>query len=285
MRIIFHKKHLPLMEKAIRGTAEGRDHWNLAVSMLRQDGLTSQQQTINMQLQQGAWQGDVWCMCELARSYYRMGIEQFPQALYWWHRAAAVNDKGTLSDLKRYPIEECIFNYHTTDSEFADMVARCAMMSEWVLTDMGRTDWNSLPLQRQVERVQKLTDKAVKILCMDPIQIKCEPAPIGHGKVPARGIANYQDHTITIKESVFGDYPDLIAVCFHEIGHFVEYSMWNLTDTSALAQRQRFGVTEDRVHTWYNNEMQPGATINTLEADADTLSYNVLLSWLTFFAN
>lgn len=285
MKTVFHKKHLQKMNKILDKTISGREHWDIAASMYREDGLTWNSQVVNMQLLQGAFQGDVWSMTQLARNYMAMNQKFLPQALSWWKKAIMVKDTGALSDRKNYSLKDKILNYKSSDSEFSDMVIKCAMLAEWTLTDLGYTDWASLSLADKVDRVQKLTDDATKVLHIDPIKIIHNERPV-IADIFADGLAHPQKKMIEIRDGVFDHYPRLIAVLFHEIGHFVTYSMWDTSTEKAKEQMARYGIRPERVFTWYSETMQEGAgeRINTKEADADTLSYNVQLAWMTLFA-
>lgn len=283
MSIIFDVRQRPLINKAGSGTATGQEHGQLAQAMMQQEGLIFQRQAVRMQLQRGAWTGDPWCMGQLARSYYDQSRELLPHALCWWRRAAVASDRGALEDLQRLPIEADILQYRSNSSEFADMVLRCAMLAEWVLTDLGRTSWSSLSFASRLERVQRLFDKVVPVLHLNG-SIQLQHQNVLPGQRPdVGGLARWQQRAILIRDSIFDGYSNLIRLSFHELGHFVQFSMWDPDTASSRAQQQRFGVTRERVLSWRQKAEYPASLSSPIEVDADTLAYNVLMAWTAFF--
>ena len=285
MSVIFDKKHLPDMGKATQNILNGRGYWNLAISGERHLGLNSQYQIINLQLQKGAWMGDPWCMCELARNFLSIGNEFLPQALSWWQKAARMSDKGAQWDINNRPILALIHKYKTKDSVFSDFTVQCAMLSEFILTDLGMTCWDKLSLNQRGTRIQMLINEITDMLNLSPIVLKYEDHPLVQGK-PVRGSADPSTRVLQTSNSVIADFPELITVIFHEIGHFVQFAILNQDELSKKLC-DMFDFDKDRVSTWFHNNYIPGydgSVITTEEEDADTLSYNVQLAWITLFA-
>ncbi|MEF2765241.1 MAG: hypothetical protein U0N43_08135 [Mediterraneibacter sp.] len=285
MNTIFDKKHLPNMEKAVQNILNGRGYWNLAVSSERHLGLNSQYQIINLQLQKGAWMGDPWCMCELARNFLSIGNEFLPQALSWWQKAARMADAGAQWDINNRPILSLIHEYRTKDSAFSDFTVQCAMLSEFILTNLGITCWDRLSLEQKGARIQMLINEITDMLKLLPIVLKYENYPRVKGN-PVRGSADPSTRVLQIANSVLDDFPDLITVIFHEIGHFVQFAILNQDELSKKLC-DMFCFDKERVSTWFHHTYIPGydgSIITTEEEDADTLSYNVQLAWISLFA-
>lgn len=285
MNTIFDKKHLRNMEQAAQNILNGRGYWNLAVSGEQHLGLNSQYQIINLQLQKGAWMGDPWCMCELARNFLSIGDEFLPQALSWWQKAALLSDDGAQWDINNRPILALIRRYRTKDSAFSDFTVQCAMLSEFILTDLGVTSWDGLTLGQKGIRIQRLINEITDILNISPIFLKYENNPCVN-RNPVRGSADPSTRVLQIANSVLADFPDLITVIFHEIGHFIQFALLNQNEFSKELN-DIFCLSEERVATWFHQIYIPGyngSVITTEEEDADTLSYNVQLAWITLFA-
>lgn len=82
MKIIFKKSNLPFLKDTLQGGGDARDYWTVVRMMQDENDLTHQLPTETLLLQRGAFGGDVWSMCELARTYYYHGGDLWlPHAL------------------------------------------------------------------------------------------------------------------------------------------------------------------------------------------------------------
>lgn len=259
----------------------GRDLWGIVRSMQEENGFCRQTDREEFLLQKGAYLGDVWSMTELARYLYRKGNVGLPQALSWWYKAAKAGDAGSLADLKYYDIEDRITKYFCEGcSEYSNMEVQCAMLTEWVLTDLGRTDWKSLAQDEKERRCRELLSKCCPLFGLSDLKLNFVKNLSLNGK-RAHGIAYPGQNRIEIDSAVLEDYERLIQVLFHEAGHHIVWSMYNLSSEDAKRQRERFGISEDRVRKWYSNEM--GISVPVTEEDPDTLSYGVWMTWCIYF--
>lgn len=278
MKVIFRKKDLPFLAKFAKRDAGPRDYWLLACKIWKEDGLTRQDSSRLLLLQQGAFMGDTWSMCELARAYYRSADRsQLPLALSWWFRAVRLGDPGAGRDVEGLPLLERIQGHVGGGSEYADIEMRCAMLTEWILTRLGRDSWEDLSFTEQMGRVQALIDAAsVQLGVKPPVHYVSERLEVG-GRA-AGGLADLGAGRIGLVRSDFENYPRLIQVLFHELGHFV---VWGMLSQHQPAQMRRFGVTEARVQAWKRRDM--GIEVPVTEEDPDTLSYGVYTNWMILF--
>ncbi len=302
MKIIFNKDDLPLVGRVADGNASPREYWQLACRMRDENGFRKQDSVKVMLLQKGAFQGDPWSMCELARHYYSRVIsnsgtaqngfsgegESFPLALSWWKKAAVFQDPGAGRDLTRLEkeLETAIAAYRSggeEGQEYEDLELRCAMLTEWILTRMGRDCWDVLEFEEKRRRVQVLMDVAAAQLHIRPVKPKVEEKLIMADGREAGGLAYINDRKIGLRRCDFDDYHRLIQVIFHELGHFVVYSI--LRDdgakTTAAEQMKRFCITEERVNAWKRGDK--GIHVPVGEEDPDTLSYGVYTCWMVLF--
>lgn len=278
MKTIFKKSNLPFLEKFDNRSASARDHWLLARNMRTGDGFIDHTCSEFMLLQKGAYESDPWCMCELARVCYEDCGDQFlPMALSWWRKAAIAKDTGALWDLDNRQILRRINRYSSGKTEYANIEMRCALLTEWILTRLGRDSWDELSFAEQEHRVRQLIEAvSVHLHIQPPGMYTAEHLQVG--KISAAGLADYSAHKIGILRSEFRNYPRLIQILFHELGHFVLFSMWNGTNAD---QMTRFGITAQRIKSWHNREM--GLEVPTREEDPDSLSYGVYTTWLVYF--
>lgn len=278
MKTIFKISDLPFLKKFADRSATSREHWKLAVSMRHEDGFIGHTSSKIMLLQKGAYEADPYCMCELARVCYKDCSDLLlPMALSWWHKAAIQKDEGTLWDLDNRWILQRINGYSCGKTEYANIEMRCALLTEWILTRLGRDRWDELPFAEQEERVRKLIEAASVHLHIQPPNFYTAET-LRSGSIYADGLAHYQGHRLGIRQGVFRNYPRLIQVLFHELGHFVVWSMWSGTNEE---QMNRFGITAQRIKSWHNREM--GLKVPTGEEDPDSLSYGVYTTWLIHF--
>lgn len=277
MKPIFRKKDLPFLAKFANRSATARDGWLLARRIRLEDGFQPNFSDAYLLLSRSAEQGDPWAMCELARLLYGEGGDAWmPVALSWWHRAAAQADPGTLRDLAQRDIPGSIAAWGRDLDYLPRVYTQCAMLTEWTLTGLGREVWNSLGMEEKQARIRRLIGLVSPLLCIQTPALYTGAALEGFPR--ALGLAHFHDRKIGILDSVFDNYPQLIQVLFHELGHFVVYSMW---DGSNRAQMARWGITPERVKSWHRKDM--GLEVITGEEDPDSLSYGVYTTWLIHF--
>lgn len=277
MKIIFRKTDLPMLEKIAARTASSRDGWLLARRIRLEDGFQNSFSSAFLLLSNAAEQGDPWAMCELARLLYEEGGDAFlPVALSWWRQAAGFGDPGALRDLAQRGIPDRIASWGKGLDYCTRVYTQCAMLTEWTLTGLGRDDWNSLTMEEKRSRVQMLMGRVSPLLHIQPPALYTAPVLADYPR--AHGLAHSREKKIGIVENAFEDYPRLIQILFHELGHFVVFSMW---DGSSKAQMNRWGITQDRVNSWHRKDM--GLSVPTGEEDPDSLSYGVYTQWMLHF--
>jgi len=296
MKIVFHKEDLPRLRRIADGSASPREYWQLACRMRDETGFRNQTSVKVLLLQKGAFQGDPWSMCELARYYYsrlrqfsgQKDSESLPLALSWWQKAAKLGDPGAGQDLARLESSlDTAIRVHSSSEgknrEYEDLELRCAMLTEWILTRMGRDSWNALELEEKERRVQVLMDAAAEQLHIRPMKPKVQERLIMADGREAGGLAYINDRKIGLRRCDFNDCHRLIQVIFHELGHFVVYSILrdDGAETTAAEQMKRFGITEERVKAWKRGDQGIHAAVG--EEDPDTLSYGVYTCWLVLF--
>lgn len=287
MNIIFKKSNLPAIDKVIHHNASGNENWQLAANILMGNDFSTNHESAVMLLERGAYAGDVWSMCQLARELYYSFSDRLAAALSWWHKAAAKKDAGALADLELLDKEiyEKIKNWCPKEmSDYAVIELRCALMTEYILTRIGRDCWNELPREERVSRVEQLFREASVILGVDETAVVFKPSLLfeRNGVIEyADGMAHWEGF-VEIKEQLLDSYERLIQVIFHEIGHIVVFSMWNSSDPRALRLRKIYGISEQRVNDWYRNA--DGICVPVIEEDPDTLSYGVYTTWGVYFA-
>ena len=142
MKDIFKKSHLPFLSKVIHGEGDGREDWWLARLTQDRNGISHHGSTEFALLMRGAAKGDSYSHCEFARYLYRFNKKMLPNALSFWHKAIRVGDAGALWDIANLPIYSDILAYTEGEgNEYGDIEMKCVMLTEWILTDMGRTRW------------------------------------------------------------------------------------------------------------------------------------------------
>lgn len=292
MKNVFNKDDLPLVGRIASGDASPREHWRLACRMRDETGFRNQAPVKALLLQKGAFQGDPWSMCELARHYYcsaSTDSEALPLALSWWQKAAKLEDPGALRDLTKLEgeLKTAVAAYRIedgTNGEYENLELRCAMLTEWILTRLGRDQWNDLVFEEQLRRVQNLIDAAAAQLNIRPVKAVAKEKLLMADGREAGGLAYINDRRIGLRYCDFSNYHRLIQVIFHELGHFVVYSILrdDAASGTAAEQMKRFGITEERVDTWKRGDM--GLHVPVGEEDPDTLSYGVYTCWMVLFA-
>lgn len=280
MKIIFKKSDLPFLSKFAQHDTSPRDHWRLATRMRDRDGFVDHLSSRELLLQRGAFAGDPWSMCELARHYYLNGESTaLPLALSWWHKAARRRDKGALSDLNLRDLPARIRNYTGGKGSYADIEMRCALLAEWHLTRMGQDVWELLPYSQQLQRVEALVDAVVPVLQIPPTAVYVKDPLLTVSGHPADGVAHYDPpRRIGLNRGIFANYRRLLQVIFHELGHQVVFTMLYDGDTQQMA---RYGITEQRRTGWRRDAQ--GIEVPMTEEDPDSLSYGVYTTWLVLF--
>ena len=236
-----------------------------------------------MLLQRGANLGDLYSMCELARSYYFDSCSDvyLPLALSYWQKAAKNRDNGAMDDLERLDgyIYQRIKSYNDGGSEYENILTRCAMLTEYHLTNIGRTDWSRLDNFERMKRLQRLADEFCDMFGFYRTPIFCEYKLSFNGMI-VDGLAT-PENTVIIREEILDDYERTIQILFHEVGHHLTFEMWRGTPRG-MKLREICNIDEARVKSWIDNAQ--GIEVTTTEEDPDTISYVVYTQWAVFFA-
>ncbi len=291
MKDTFSKDHLPLIDRVVHGNCSPRDNWELARDMLMKDGHTHKSAIELALLRRGAMQGDAWSMCQLARECWKQqesitndngGAKSnlVAEAISWWVRACRQNDQGAIWDTGNYNILATINNYRTTDGEYADIEMKCALLTEYYLTDLGKSPWNSQTDSEKIERLHRLNNVCSSILGIPTPQLffvhdlECRGAIVD-------GVATWRDK-VEIRYPLLDNYERLIQVYFHEVGHIVVFFMWISSEEIAQRLRKIYGISPERATKW--QETPPAGELPFSEKDPDTLSYGVYTAWAVLFA-
>ena len=279
MKTVFKKQHLPFLKNVLH-RGNGRDFWTLARTMQDENGLQHQLPAEILLLQRGAQTGDVWSMCELARTYfYHCGDTFLPMALHYWKKAVLQNDGGAKHDLENLPIHDRILNYTSFDKNpYKEIEIKCALLTEWHLTKYGISPWESIHAQEKKSRIRALVKESCHILQIPEVELQFVPGLCFQGSI-VDGLA-YWENKIDIREELLFDFERLIEVIFHELGHIITFEIRKNTHKSNLL-KQLYGISEGRILSWERNEQ--GYEVTTSEEDPDTLSYGVYTVWAAFF--
>ena len=279
MKNVFTKQHLPLIDKVIHKACSPRDNWELAATMIRKDRLSSHISSEIMLLERGAHGGDVWSMCQLARALYYSGSDiLLPEALSWWAKAARLGDGGATSDLQNTDILSRILAFSDPAGEYESIEMKCAMLAEYYLTDMGRTQWSSLTRNMRLERTQRLIDKTLPVLGITAFRIRA----IFDCEMTYDGLAESGKLSISFRDAITVDYERMIQVIFHELGHFVHFIIQGYCSGDAAALKRAYGIDDARITEWTSKKW--GETTYRYEEDCDTLSYGTYANWGVLFA-
>ena len=279
MDIIFKKSNLPYLERVIENPGSGRDQWRLTRMMQDRDALNHQLSSELLLLQRGAHAGDVWSMCELARTYFHHCGDLFlPHAMMWWRKAALQKDQGALWDIGNLPIRQRILNYQSGENEYANIEMQCTMLAEWHLTGLGIWDYDMLSQTALARRSAALVADVTPLLELPEIDFAVVPGLNHQGNV-VDGLA-YSDGRVQIRSEMMRDRKRLVQVIFHELGHQVEYQIL-LERPNAQRLQSLFRLSPERIASWSTGAM--GYEVSTMEEDPDTLSYGVYTNWLLFF--
>ena len=280
MRIIFKKSHLPFLKNTLH-YGKGRDFWTLSHYMHKEDGIQRQIPAQIALLQKGVEADDPWAMCGLARIYFDSCGDTFlPLALRLLSRAVRFDDPGAKWDVEHLNIHSRIMGYKSPDGNaYNEMEMKCAMLTEWHLTRLGYSPWESVDAKEKKRRIDALMKDASRVL-----QIPDTPAELVPGLCRRNGhILDGQadwSGTILVRTELIDDYERLIEIIFHEIGHVITFEMLKNTSHAAYL-RKIYGISGDRMKSWGKDGTNYGSP--TSEEDPDTLAYGVYTMWATFF--
>ncbi len=279
MKNIFKKSNLPLINHVLH-QGRGRDNWNLARTMQDKNGLQHQLSAEIALFGRGAYQGDAWSMCELARTYFNYCGDLFlPQALGLWKQAALQNDSGATYDINNMPIYDRILSYQSFDrDEYNAIEMKCALLTELYLTKFGLFPWNAASVEEKIRRCENLVVIACYIMKIPQTKIEFVQG-LMFNEMMVDGLAHWEGK-ISIRAELLNDYERLIQVLFHELGHIVAFEIMRNTEKSTML-KQTYGITDERIESWKRQDM--GYEVPTSEEDPDTLSYGVYTLWATFF--
>lgn len=279
MKNIFKKSNIPFL-KYVLHEGKGRDNWNLARVMQDKNGLQHQLPAEIALFSRGAYQGDAWSMCELARTYFNYCGDLFlPQALGLWKQAALQNDNGAIYDVNNLPIVDRIWSYQSFDgNEYNAIEMKCALLAEFYLTKLGLCPWNMATTEERIKRCESLAFIACQVLKIPQTKLEFIPGLTFNGMI-VDGLAHW-DYRISIRQEILDDFERLIEVLFHELGHMVAFEIIRNTENSNNL-KEIYGITDERIASWNKQEM--GYEVVTSEEDPDTLSYGVYTLWATFF--
>lgn len=277
-----NRKNVDKIKKLKNSATNGRDFWSMARIAQDQDGFAHNPVIEIMYLQEGANRGDVWSMCELARSYYLSNVpELLPLALSWWRKAVHAKDNGAVADLGAFPIADRIDRLMIRGASYYAMAQmKCALFTEWYLTDMGRTSWDYLPNSDREARIRQLCLKVAEVLQIKEFEVFIDETLSLNGQ-NCDGVSYPEEWRIGLSSSAFKDYEKLVQVLFHEIGHLLLFSMWNESEES-VRLRQIYRVSDSRIDAWHHNRKDPDGEAAT-ENDADMLGYGVYQNWVACF--
>lgn len=286
MKIPFNKGYLPIIDRAAMNRRDADAQYDMYLKLRMMDGFDRQISLEMLLLERGAHEGNVLSMCELARVYfYEGGKHTLPISMSWWQKAMKHGSEFARADFennKDYILRR-ILTYSDMPTKFNNLVMRCALISEWCLTDMGRVDWATLDSASKKRRIYDLTARACELLSLPSVQVSIVPNltftyPDGN-TVIARGVA-HPSGRIDINEELLSDLPTLIAVLFHELGHHVCFTILGNPDLKRSFM-ETYGITDERIESWGRGDM--GIEVPTSEEDPDTLSYNVYTYWSLLF--
>ncbi len=297
MRVVFSKSNLPLIERVVHEECTPRDNWTLMRTMIDNKSMTHQPAVELLVLERGAYRRDAWSMCQLARTRFYMANNikgnteperaaagaLFAEAVSWWTKAARVSDKGACEDLKSYNLLPYIYSFKTGAGSYADIEMKCALLAEYTLTDLGLHPWHTQSEREKLDRYSILNERASEILNIKVPYLKFVSGLTLGGRI-IDGCACYGDGTLSIRHELIDSYERLLQVFFHEIGHFVVFSMWNGAENAARENRSIYGITDEHAALWYDENYRHEGLPQT-ELDPDTLSYGVYTDWAVLFAD
>ena len=283
MKNIFKKSDLPLIDKAVHSKDAYRDQVDLYYKIRVEEGFVRHIATEVMLLERAAVMGDGYAVWELAQHYYYdESVRCIPIALSWWKRAILMGNTAACDRYREHReyILSMINSYSEGMSDYADLELRLAMLAEIYLFELGTVDWKRIADSERLDRVRRLADACVPLLGVKFTGIEAisnltfaEPG----GKPYIVHALAYPDHHIALCREMMADAERLVAVIFHELGHFV---CFRAMGDSAYAEK--WGLTPERIASWHRGDM--GYEVKTSEEDPDTLSYGVYTHWAILFA-
>ncbi len=281
MKNIFKKSHLPFLKHTLK-EGSGRDLWNLARTMQDENGLQHQLPAEIILLERGASKGDIWSMCELARTYFNHCGDIFlPAAIRYWVQAAVKNDDGAKWDLNNLPIINRILSYRSFDNnKYKEIEMKCALLTEMYLYKPWEGEWRYLNDYTREARTRELFKIACNVIQIPNVELEIIPNLTFEGNI-VDGLASWNNN-IKLRKEIFDDFERLIEVIFHELGHIVAFEIVKKTPNGAKLQ-EIYGITNERIKEWDAKKM--GYEVVTFEEDPDTLSYGVYTLWAAFFYN
>ena len=287
MKNIFLKSNLPLIDEAVHTATDACKMYDLYHKMRCEEGLNRHIASEIVLLERAAALGNRAAMCELARHYFfDYGTDHIPYAMTWWRRANLFGVEPALSEYreKREEFLHRASEYGERFSYFANLLMRCAMLTEIHLFDLGLVDWSHLTNEERMERINTLSAAVAPLLMIDAPEMKAVAnlTYTDKGEVRrAQGMAHYEGW-IDLDLDMLADRERTIAVIFHELGHFVCFRAM-AGNEDARRVMEAYGLSEGRVNSWKHGEM--GIEVPTSEEDPDTLSYGVYTNWAVLFAD
>lgn len=288
MKTIFKKAYLPMINTAVHNHGDANSSYSLYFKMRTEDGLDRLIAPEILLLTRAAERGDTRAISELARHYYfDYGTEMIPYALSWWRRAILTGSTTAINELRAHRKEfyRRILTYGEGKSPFADIVMKCAMVTEFILFEFGLNDWSRLSNEDRLMRCRMLVGEVAPILGIAPPSLAfvrgLTYVDRNGIRKTAYGLANPRGH-IDILEDLVDNREWLIQVLFHELGHFVCYAAMGNSE-NARRMRSIYGLTEQRIAGWDRGDQ--GIEVPTSEEDPDTLSYSTYTAWAVLFAD
>lgn len=282
MKHRFNKKEIPFLSDTLLKPSRGRDYYWLARKMKESEYYTFQQNRYLHALTLGASKGDNWSMHELGKALIQ-DDERLPEGLSYYYQAIISGNTGAKDDLfKQWDyVYRKIMSYKTSAEPYADIEVKCAMLTSMLLIHFGASDWNILPYNDKIFRIQDLTNNVCDILRIKRIKMDFKDVLGNPPNKTYQGLAYLGEYRIEIVNYVLDNYERLIQVIFHEIGHHVVWAMRSNTGLEQEMLLDLYGLTKDRVVEWMQDAK--GYEITLMEEDPDTLSYGVWWTYLLYF--
>ena len=287
MKTIFKKSNLPLIDEAVHTASDAGKMYDLYYKLRCEEGLNRHIASEIVLLERAAALGNHGAICELARHYFfDYGTDHIPYAMTWWRRANVLGVEPAVSEYRerREKFVRRASEYSERFSYFANLLMRCAMLTEIHLFDLGLVDWSHLTNEERMERINTLSAAVAPLLMIDAPEMKAVAnlTYTEKGEVRrAQGLAHYEGW-IDLDLDMLADRERTIAVIFHELGHLVCFRAM-AGNEDARRVMEAYGLTEARVNSWKHGEM--GIEVPTSEEDPDTLSYGVYTNWAVLFAD
>lgn len=284
MKNIFKKSDLSLIDTAVHNRDAAKEHIDLYYKIRVEDGFVRHIATEVLLLEHAAMTGDGFAIWELAQHYYYdQSVRNIPIALSWWKRAILMGNDAARDRYREHReyILSVIHSYSEGMSEYADLELRLAMLAEIYLFELGTVDWKKLSDSERLDRVRMLARACVPLLDVKFTGIEAISnltfTDDAGRTYPVHALA-HPDHHISLCREMMCDAERLIAVIFHELGHFVCFRAMG-----DAAYARKWGLTPERIASWHRGDM--GYDVKTSEEDPDTLSYGVYTHWAILFAD